>query len=305
MSGIEQCLWLCLSALGPSSVPQNKGVTCASEAGGWQSGGRRPRPCGHPRPRCGHRWPLSTAAHGRTLGRRCSVDPDLLPSRGPRRCRRSGPQPSQRCLRRAKGRGAHRGQGQGHDLTAAGAAGAAAGPGAAGRARLHSWENLLRTRPRHPPSALPGPRWDPHRPVPATRCSRWPAVSSCCCRGCQPRRGTPPAQAAGRTGPGRDAPCLWSSDSEGQGERVGTVSREQYPDSLDTRRVGLSPPEAKGEASASGPGGTPCRAGGAVSAGAPTASDRGVPHMSLREAWLWRQTDRPAPTPAWASASCP
>lgn len=135
MSGIEQCLWLCLSALGPSSVPQNKGVTCASEAGGWQSGGRRPRPCGHPRPRCGHRWPLSTAAHGRTLGRPCSVDPDLPPSRGPRRCRRSGPQPSQRCLRRAKGRGAHRGQGQGHDLTAAGAAGAAAGPSAAGRAR--------------------------------------------------------------------------------------------------------------------------------------------------------------------------
>lgn len=170
---------------------------------------------------------------------------------------------------------------------------------------LHSWENLLRTRPRHPPSALPGPRWDPHRPVPATRCSRWPAVSSCCCRGCQPRRGTPPAQAAGRTGPGRDAPCLWSNDSEGQGERVGTVSREQYPDSLDTRRVGLSPPEAKGEASTSGPGGAPCRAGGAVSAGAPTASDRGVPRMSPREAWLWRQTDRPAPTPAWASASCP
>lgn len=170
---------------------------------------------------------------------------------------------------------------------------------------LHSWENLLRTRPRHPPSALPGPRWDPHRPVPATRCSRWPAVSSCCCRGCQPRRGTPPAQAAGRTGPGRDAPCLWSSDSEGQGERVGTVSREQYPDSLDTRRVGLSPPEAKGEASASGPGGAPCRAGGAVSAGAPTASDRGVPRMSPREAWLRRQMDRPAPTPAWASASCP
>lgn len=82
MSGIEQCLWLCLSALGPSSVPQNKGVTCASEAGGWQSGGRRPRPCGHPRPWCGHRWPLSTAAHGRTLGRPCSVDPDLPPSRG-------------------------------------------------------------------------------------------------------------------------------------------------------------------------------------------------------------------------------